>query len=210
MAFPAVASVVKRGVAGAPLPHLCLSVLKRKASPSVPVDHFPSSFHLSFVSALPPAQRKAQWLAEPGALSRHLFDSLPRPGGAPVEAPVGVPVGAPPPSLLHKQLCAASVGAPSCLPLSMQYAETMLAAALGEPPLSHILGAPSSGCLGAAVRIEEAPEGAPHGGPLLFRWRPRKSYKQRTMGLASTKSRRRLKIREALPGRGPWTPPLPG
>lgn len=43
------------------------------------------------------------------------------------------------------------------------------------------------------VRIEEPPPSplGGGGGPLLFRWRPRKSYKQRTMGLASTKSRRR-------------------
>lgn len=58
-------------------------------------------------------------------------------------------------------------------------------------PLPLIAPCPPAG---AAISIEEPPmksEGGGPGGPLLFRWRPRKSYKQRTMGLPSTKSRRR-------------------
>lgn len=58
-----------------------------------------------------------------------------------------------------------------------------------KPPTEGPFWAPSE----APIRIEEPPPSpvGGGGGPLLFRWRPRKSYKQRTMGLASTKSRRR-------------------
>ncbi|KAL8443141.1 hypothetical protein Emag_006091 [Eimeria magna] len=108
-------------------------------------------------------------------------------------APLGGPRGPLPPTLSLHPKFAAPVLTPECFSLYMKNA----VGGRGAPPLPCVwgpLGAPHFLIPEVTEKIEEPPE-ASAWGPLLFRWRPRKSYKQRTMGLASTKSRRRWAAR---------------
>lgn len=95
-----------------------------------------------------------------------------------------------PPLYLHPDI---SQGKSLQVPFSLGQPKVVQPFGLLTPLALHPLGA----LIEVPIAIEE-PQPSSEGrnvGPLLFRWRPRKSYKQRTMGLASTKSRRRWAAR---------------
>ncbi|KAL8435903.1 hypothetical protein ACSSS7_002129 [Eimeria intestinalis] len=160
-----------------------------------PRAQLPASHQAFPLCGLPTAQQTLQPATTSQDTPLHHFNCEGTLGGL-----VGAPWGPPPSTLFfhrHPQ-SAAPVGTPSkCSPLCMQNVAEPPLAGGKEAPLACVwgpLGALPSPIADVTKRIEDPP-GATTTGPLLFRWRPRKSYKQRTMGLASTKSRRRWAAR---------------
>lgn len=124
--------------------------------------------------------------AGPSLLQQQQFPGSP--GGPLREEPAGLsgcgPPRGPSPRPYSWLQPAVGTGGP---PLGLTFAPGLLPICWGPP------GGPPAR---APHRIEQGPPAqgppeGPGGAPLLFRWRPRKSYKQRSMGLPSTKSRRR-------------------